>query len=56
MKTQKQIEKKFKKVIKKMDELNNPDLYNDRKPTRSEMLDLGEAIGEWKAIRWIRGK
>lgn len=56
VKTSEQLERKFRKVYKRMKLLNDPKRYEGRELTQKETIDLYEAIGEWKTLCWITGK
>lgn len=56
IKTNEQIERKYRKVYKKMNELNDPKRYEGRDLTQEERIALEKAFAEWQMMAWLTGK
>lgn len=56
IKTIEQIERKYKRVQKKLRILNDPAYYGDRKLTLDESLALERAVAEWQMLAWLTGR
>lgn len=56
IKTVEQIERRYKRVYKKMRLLNDPKRYEGRELTVKETIDLERAVIEWQTFAWLTGK
>ena len=56
IKTTEQIERKYKKVYKKLRLLNDPKRHEGRELTAEEWVELEKVVAEWQTLSWLTGK
>lgn len=56
IKTPEQIARKYKRVYKTMQALNNPKNFGGRELTSQEWIALERAHAEWQMLAWLTGR